>query len=68
MLLRKELIMAAKDSFHTTMQEHNTIQLYCFCAEKFAFWLVIYIKTFNKINNKHHEAALVFSVENVNML
>ena len=27
MLLRKELIiMAAKDSFHTTMQGHNTIQ------------------------------------------
>ena len=52
MLLRKELIMAAKDSFHTTMQGHNTIQLYCFCVEKFAFWLVIYIKTFNKINNK----------------
>ena len=29
-----------------------TIQLYCLCVEKFAFWLVIYIKTFNKINNK----------------
>ena len=32
--------------------QYNAIQLYCLCAEKFAFWLVIYIKTFNKINNK----------------
>ena len=31
---------------------YNTIQLYCLCAEKFAFWLVIYIKTFNTVNNK----------------
>ena len=31
---------------------YNTIQLYCLCVEKFSFWLVIYIKTFNKINNK----------------
>ena len=30
----------------------NIIQLYCLYVEKFAFWLVIYIKTFNKINNK----------------
>ena len=30
----------------------NTIQLYCLCVEKFAFWLIIYIKTFNNINNK----------------
>ena len=30
----------------------NTVQLYCLCVEKFAFWLVIYIKRFNKINNK----------------
>ena len=29
---------------------YNTIQLYCLCVEKFAFWLVIYIKTFNKKN------------------
>ena len=29
-----------------------SIQLYCLCVEKFAFWLVIYIETFNKINNK----------------
>ena len=28
------------------------IQLYWLCVEKFAFWLIIYIKTFNKINNK----------------
>ena len=32
--------------------QYNTIQLYCLSAEKFAFWLVIYIKTFNTINNK----------------
>ena len=25
---------------------YNTIQLYCLCVQKFAFWLVIYIKTF----------------------
>ena len=31
---------------------YNTIQLYCLCVDKFAFWLVIYINTFNKINNK----------------
>ena len=27
-------------------------QLYCLCVEKFAFCLIIYIKTFNTINNK----------------
>ena len=32
--------------------QYNTIQLYCLCIEKFAFWHVIYIKTFSKINNK----------------
>ena len=32
--------------------QYNIIQLYCLCVEEFAFWLVIYIKTFNKINNK----------------
>ena len=32
--------------------QYNIIQLYCLCVEKFAFWLVIYIKPFNKINNK----------------
>ena len=31
---------------------YNTIQLYCLCVEKFAFWLAIYIKTFNTFNNK----------------
>ena len=31
---------------------YNTIQLYCFCVEKSAFWLVIYIKTFSTVNNK----------------
>ncbi len=24
--------------------KYNAIQLYCLCVEKFAFWLVIYIK------------------------
>ena len=33
--------------------QYNTIQLYCLYVEKFAFWLVIYIKkTFNTANNK----------------
>ena len=32
--------------------QYNTIQLYCLYVEKFAFWLVIYIKTFNTVNNK----------------
>ena len=32
--------------------DRQRIQLYCLCVEKFAFWLIIYIKTFNKINNK----------------
>ena len=31
---------------------YNTIQLYCLYVEKFAFWLVIYIKTFNTVNNR----------------
>ena len=31
--------------------QYNTIQLYCLYVEKFAFWLVIYIKTFNTVNN-----------------
>ena len=35
-----------------TIQQYNTIQLYCLCVEKSAFWLVIYIKTFNTVNNK----------------
>ena len=32
--------------------QYTTLQLYCLCVEKFAFWLVIYIKTFNTVNNK----------------
>ncbi len=32
--------------------QYNTIQLYCLYVEKFAFWLIIYIKTFNTVNNK----------------
>ena len=28
---------------YMTVQNNFTIQLYCLCAEKFAFWLVIYI-------------------------
>ena len=27
-------------------------KLYCLCVEKYAFWLVIYIKTFNTVNDK----------------
>ena len=40
-----------KISFSIHIQ-YNTIQLYCLCVEKFAFWLIIYIKTFNTVNNK----------------
>ena len=36
----------------STGLQYNTTQLDCLCVEKFAFWLAIYIKTFNKINNK----------------
>ena len=32
--------------------QYNTIQLYCLYVDKFAFWLVIYIKIFNTVNNK----------------
>ena len=32
--------------------EYNTIQLDCLCVEKFAFWLIIYMKTLNTVNNK----------------
>ncbi len=39
------------DDDNNTIQ-YNTIQLYCLYVEKFAFWLVIYIKTFNTVNNK----------------
>ena len=31
--------------FNAALQ-YNTVQLYCLYVEKFAFWLVIYIKTF----------------------
>ena len=37
---------------HLTSPTYNTIQLYCLYVEKFAFWLIIYIKTFNTVNNK----------------
>ena len=37
---------------HLRSIQYNTIQLYCLYVEKFAFWLVIYIKTFNTVNNK----------------
>ena len=40
-------------SFHPGFTiQYNIIQLYCLYVEKFAFWLVIYIKTFNTVNNK----------------
>ena len=32
--------------------QYSTVQLYCLCVEKFAFLLIIYIKTFNTVNNK----------------
>ena len=33
--------------------KYNTIQLYCLCVEKFAFWLVIYIKQSIYLTIKH---------------
>ena len=41
--------------------QYNTIQLYCLYVEKFAFWLVIYIKTFNTVNNKHQQLNKTWS-------
>ena len=40
-----------KNTDKSTIQ-YNTIQLYCLYVEKFAFWLVVYIKTFNTVNDK----------------
>ena len=34
--------------------QHNTIQLYCLCVEKFAFWFIIYIKHSVHFTLKHH--------------
>ena len=36
-----------------TMAVSNTLQLYCLCVEKFAFWLVIYIKHSIHLTIKH---------------
>ena len=36
-------------------EEYNTIQLYCLCVEKFAFWLVIYIKLSIHFTIKHQQ-------------
>ena len=46
--------VSLKQCYHTSVNViiKHTIQLYCLCVEKFAFWLVIYIKTFSKMNNK----------------
>ena len=33
----------------TGTTQYNTIQLYCLCVEKFAFWLVIYMEKNNNI-------------------
>ena len=35
--------------------KYNTIQLYCLCVEKFAFWLVIYIKHSIYLSIKHQQ-------------
>ena len=35
---------------------YNTIQLYCLCVEKFAFWLVIYIKHSIHLTIKHSDS------------
>ena len=44
--------LSANEQFLLFVFLYNTIQFYCLCVEKFAFWLVIYIKTFNTVNNK----------------
>ena len=44
----------------TPSSEDNTIQLYCLYVEKVAFWLVIYIKTFNTVNNKTSTLTTIF--------
>ena len=36
--------------------KYNTIQLYCLCVEKFAFWLVIYIKHSIHLTIKHSDS------------
>ena len=36
--------------------KYNTIQLYCLCIEKFAFWLVIYIKHSIHLTIKHSDS------------
>ena len=35
--------------------QYNTIQLYCLCLEKFAFWLIIYIKHSIHFKIKHQQ-------------
>ena len=35
--------------------QYNTIQLYCLCVEKFAFWLVIYIKHSVHLTRGHQQ-------------
>ena len=43
-----------KQSVYNTIQ-YNTIQLYCLCVEKFAFWLVIYTKHSTHLTIKHQQ-------------
>ena len=43
------------------MVEYNTIQLYCPCVEKFAFWLVMYIKHSVHLTIKHQKFSKTLS-------
>ena len=45
-------LMISVDVKHCRVSAYNTTLLSLCCVEKLAFWLVIYIKTFNTIKNK----------------
>ena len=39
--------------------KYNTIQLYCLCVEKFAFWLIVYIKHYH--HGYHHVSVVALT-------
>ena len=49
----RSVCFVSRDVFLTL--ECNTIQLYCLCVEKCAFWLVIYIKHSIHLTIKHQQ-------------
>ena len=43
--IQVQCCFTSTETTRTVTMQYNTIQLYCLCVEKFAFWLVvIYIK------------------------